>query len=72
MSIGESQPFGRKLNFKKTPKNGLYLATKIGITSLWEELNDKLLTPGQLLGCLLLPWGITVQTGYREGLWHQK
>ena len=39
----------------------------IGITSLWEDLDDKLLTPGQLQG---YPWklcGITVQTSYVEG-----
>ena len=46
--------------------------TNIGITSLWEDLDDKLLTPGQLLG---YPWklgGIKVQTSYVEGQWHQK
>ena len=44
---------------------------KIGITSLWEDLEDKLLTPGQLLGCPWKRWGITVQTKYWEGRWHQ-
>ena len=43
----------------------------IGITSLWEDLDDKLLTSGQLQG---YPWklcGMTVQTSYVEGQWHQ-
>ena len=34
---------------KKSPKNGLFLRQKIGIISLWEDLEAKLLTPGQLL-----------------------
>ena len=55
----------------KTPKNDCFERQEIGINSLWEDLDDKLLTPGQLLGCFLLPFGITVQTSYWEGLWHQ-
>ena len=43
----------------------------MGITSLWEDLEAKLLTPGQLLGYPWKVWGITVQTSYWEGLWHQ-
>ena len=41
------------------------------ITSLWEDLEAKLLTPGQLLGYPWKVWGITVQTSYVEGRWHQ-
>ena len=43
----------------------------MGITSLWEDLEAKLLTPGQLLAYPWKVWGITVQTSYWEGLWHQ-
>ena len=43
----------------------------MGITSLWEDLEAKLLTTGQLLGFPWKLWGITVQTSYWEGLWHQ-
>ena len=35
---------------KKTPKDCVFLRQKIGITSLWEDLEAKLLTTGQLLG----------------------
>ena len=35
---------------QKTPQNSLLERQKIGITSLWEDLEDKLLTPGHLLG----------------------
>ena len=56
---------------KKTPKNDLFEWQDISITSFWEDLDDKLLTPGQLQGCFLLPWCITIQTIYWEGLWHQ-
>ena len=55
---------GYSILAKRTPKNDLYQRTKIGITSLWEDLEDKLLTPGQLLGYPRKPWGITVQTSY--------
>ena len=30
--------------FKKTPKNDLFEWQEIGITSLWEDVEDKLLT----------------------------
>ena len=43
----------------------------IGFSQLWEGLEAKLLTPGQLLGYPWKVWGITVQTSYWEGLWHQ-
>ena len=54
-------------NPKKTPKNSFFLWPNIGITSLWEDLEAKLLTPGQLLGYPWKLWGITVQTSYVEG-----
>ena len=38
---------------------------KIGITSLWEDLEDK------LLGYPWKLWGIPVQTSPVEGRWHQ-
>ena len=34
-------------------------------------MEDKLLTPGQLLGLPGKVWGITIQTSYWEGQWHQ-
>ena len=43
---------GKLILSKKTPKNGLFQRPNIGITSLWEDLEAKLLTPGQLMG-----WG---------------
>ena len=42
--------------FKKTPKNDLFEWQEIGITSLWEDLDDKLLTPGQLLPAVNLAY----------------
>merc|ERR1711978_673766 len=62
---------GKLISSKKTPKNSIFLRQNMGITSLWEDLEAKLLTPGQLLGYPLKVWGITVQTSYWEGLWHQ-
>ena len=53
------------------PKKDVFLRTKIGITSLWEHLEGKLLTPGQLLGHSWKLWSITIQTSYWEGRWHQ-
>ena len=35
---------------QKNTKNGLSERTKIGIAKLWEDLEAKLLTPGQRLG----------------------
>ena len=64
------QPENRFL--QKTPTNRFFERQDIGITSLWEDLEDKLLTPGQLLGYLWKVRGITVQTSYVEGRWHQK
>ena len=55
------------ISSKKTPKNGLFQRPNIGITSLWEDLEAKLLTPGQLLGYPWKVWGITVQTSCVEG-----
>ena len=62
-AIGESRPFGWQIDScKKTPKNIFFQRTKIGLTSLWEDLENKLVTPGQLLGFPWKLWGITVQT----------
>ena len=36
--------------FRKKHLKQPFLGERIGITSLWEDLDDKLLTPGQLLG----------------------
>ena len=41
---------GKLISSTKTPKNSVFLRTNMGITSLWEDLEAKLLTPGQLLG----------------------
>ena len=41
---------GKLISSKKTPKNSVFLRRFFGITSLWEDLEAKLLTPGQLLG----------------------
>ena len=72
-AVGESRPFDRENLFspKKTPKNSHVFVKKNGITSLWENLEAKLLTPGQPLGYPCKHWGITVQTSYCEGWWHQ-
>ena len=40
-------------------------------TNSKSDLEAKLLTPGQLLGYPRKVWGITVQTSYWEGRWHQ-
>ena len=38
---------------------------------LWRVLDADKMTPGQLLGYPWKLWGITVQTSYVEGRWHQ-
>ena len=48
------------------PKNGLSGAIRIALFSLWEELEAKLLRPGQLLGYAWNLWYITLQMGYVE------
>ena len=60
-----------KLFFQKRPKTGFFWGHDSGVSWLWEELYAKLLGLGQLLGCPLKVWGITVQTSFWEGLWHQ-
>ena len=60
-----------KLIKKKHKKKTFFEWQEIGITSLWEEVDDKLLTPGQLLGRCWLLWCITVQTSYWDSRWHQ-
>ena len=65
--------FARK-NFcspKKCRKTGFFWGHNSGVSWLWEELYAKLLGLGQLLGYPWKIWGITVQTSYWEGRWHQ-
>ncbi len=56
---------------KKRPKTAFFGGDESGVSWLWEELYAKLLGLGQLLGYPWKVWGITVQTSYWEGLWHQ-
>ena len=56
---------------KKTPQNSHFWRQGIWVAWLWEKLYAKLLGLGQLLGYPWKVWGITVQTSYWEGLWHQ-
>ena len=69
--VDERLPFGRKKIYfvQKTPRIGIFERTKISITSLWEDLEAKLLTPGNVLGHPWKPWGITAQTSYVKGRW---
>ena len=71
--IGNNWLFGQENPFcaKKTPVRRLFLCARIGVTWLWKDLDAKPLTPGQLLGCPWKLWGITLQTSYVEGRWHQ-
>ena len=57
------------LQLKKHLKQ-FFPGEKIGITSLLEDLDEKLLTPGQLLGYRWI-LGLSIQTSYVEGWWHQ-
>ena len=41
---------GKTYLVQKTAKNRHFFVKNIDITSLWEDLEAKLLTPGQLLG----------------------
>ena len=56
-----------KKNTWKQPCQG----NNIGNISFRENLDDKLLTPGQFLGYPWKLWGITVQTSNVEGRRHQ-
>ena len=56
---------------KKRRKTAFFGGKESGVSWLWEELYAKLLGLGQLLGYPWKVWGITVQTSYWEGLWHQ-
>ena len=56
---------------KKHPKTAFFGGHDSGVSWLREELYAELLGLGQLLGCPWKVWGITVQTSYWEGLWHQ-
>ena len=65
---------GKHFFSPKTPKNSLFWRQGIWVVWLWEKLLQlyaKLLGLGLRLGCPWKVWGITVQTSYREGLWHQ-
>ena len=62
---------GKSILCKKTPHFRLFWWTRIWVTWLWKDLDAKRLTPGQLLGCPWKLWGITLQTSYVEGRWHQ-
>ena len=54
----KSRPFCREDLFSpKKPKNSHFFVKNIGLTSLWEDLEVKLLTPGQLLGHPWKLWG---------------
>ena len=55
---------GYSILAKRTPKNDLYQRTKIGITSLWEDLEDKLLTQVNYWAIPENFGDITVQTSY--------
>ena len=57
---------GNLILSKNNPKNGLSGVTRIALFSLWEELEAKLLRPGQLLGYAWNLWDITLQMGYVE------
>ena len=55
----------------KAPHDRLFLCARIWVTWLWKALDGKRLTPGQLQA---YPWklgGMTVQTSYVGGRWHQ-
>ena len=62
---------GKLFFSKKTQKTAFIGGMETGVSWLWEELYAKLLGLGQLLGYPWKVWGITVQTSYWEGLWHQ-
>ena len=62
---------GKSILCKETPHFCLFWWTRIWVTWLWKDLDAKRLTPGQLLGWPWKLWGITLQTSYVEGRWHQ-
>ena len=70
-AMAESRPFDRENLFSQKKLKTAFFCKKIDITFLWEDLEAKLLTPGQFLGFLWKLWGITVQTSHWEGRWHQ-
>ena len=62
---------GKSIFCKIKPQNSRFWWTRSWVIWFWKDLDAKLLIPGQLLGC---PWkllGITLQTSYVEGRWHQ-
>ena len=62
---------GKLILCKKNPQNRLFWWTRIWVTWPWKDLDAKQLRPGQLLGYPWKRWGITLQTSYVEGRWHQ-
>ena len=62
---------GKSILCKKTPQKWLFLCARIWVTWLWKDLGAKPLTLGQLQRCPWKLWGITLQTSYVEGRWHQ-
>ena len=71
-SIHYSQGWpGKSILCKKTPHFRRFWWIRIWVTWLLKDLDAKRLTPGQLLGCPWKFWGITLQTSYMEGRWHQ-
>ena len=52
-AMAESRPFDRENLFSQKKKlKTAFFCKKIDITFLWEDLEAKLLTPGQFLGFL--------------------
>ena len=62
---------GKSILCKKTPHFHLFWWTQIWVTWLWKDLDAKRLTPGQLQAYPWKLWGMTVQTSYVGGRWHQ-
>ena len=62
---------GKTFFLPKNTKKAFFGGHNSRVSWLWMELYAKLLGLGQLLGCPWKLWGITVQTSYWEGRWHQ-
>ena len=52
---------GKLILCKKTPQNRLFWWTQNWFTWLWKDLDAKLLTPGQLVGCPWKLWGTKIE-----------
>ena len=57
--------------YKKSPKYGLFRATRFWLSWLWKELEAEPVTSGQHLGHPWNVWDITLQMSYVEAWWHQ-